>query len=160
MCPLRSLLVHFGPSEQSWCAIIRAIRHPRLFVDALLGWTAQNVTSVPVLHRARAIGKSNYSWPKLIGHGVNMATSLSVVPLQLAVWLGFIVTFLGVGLFAFVMISYLLHGRQVPGFTFLAAVILLFSGAQLSVLGIVGEYLSRVYLRLLGKPAFVIKEIL
>ena len=58
------------------------------------------------------------------------------------------------------MVSYLLHGREVPGFTFLAAVILLFAGAQLSVLGIIGEYLSRVYLRLLGKPAFVIKEIL
>lgn len=133
---------------------------PSVFVDALLGWTAQNVTSVPVQHRPRAIGKSNYTWPKLIGRAVNMATSLSVVPLQLAVWLGFIVTSLGVGLFAFVMISYLVHGREVPGFTFLAAAILLFSGAQLFVLGIVGEYLSRVYLRLLGKPAFVIKEIL
>ena len=49
---------------------------------------------------------------------------------------------------------------QVRGFTFLAVVILLFSGVQLCVLGIIGEYLSRVYLRLLGKPAFVIKEML
>ena len=47
-----------------------------------------------------------------------------------------------------------------PGFTFLAIVILLFSGVQLCVLGIIGEYLSRIYLRLLGKPAFVIKEML
>lgn len=133
---------------------------PSVFIDALLGWTAQKVTSVPVLHKPRESGNSNYTWPKLIGHGINMATSLSVVPLQLAVWLGFLVTSFGVGLFAFVIGSYLIHGREVPGFTFLAAVILLFSGAQLSVLGIVGEYLARVYLRLLGKPAFVIKEIL
>jgi undecaprenyl-phosphate 4-deoxy-4-formamido-L-arabinose transferase len=96
----------------------------------------------------------------LIAHGINLATSLSIVPLRLAVWFGFLVISLGVALFLFVMASYFLHGREVPGFTFLAAVILLFSGAQLCVLGVVGEYLSRVYLRLLGKPAFLIKEIL
>ena len=133
---------------------------PAAFLDALLGWTAQHVTSVPVAHNPRASGKSNYTWPKLIRHGVDMAMSLSVVPLRAAAWLGFLIAVLGAGLFIFVMVSYWLHGREVPGFTFLAAVILLFAGAQLSVLGIIGEYLSRVYLRLLGKPAFVIKEIL
>jgi glycosyltransferase involved in cell wall biosynthesis len=133
---------------------------PAAFLDALLGWTAQHVTSVPVVHNPRASGKSNYTWPKLIRHGVDMAMSLSVVPLRAAAWLGFLIALIGVGLFVFVVAAYFLHGREVPGFTFLAAVILLFAGAQLSVLGIIGEYLSRVYLRLLGKPAFVIKEIL
>ena len=96
----------------------------------------------------RGTGKSNYSWTKLMTHAVNLVTGLSVVPLQLAVWLGFLVTCFGVCLLAFVMVSYFLHGSQVPGFTFLAVVILLFSGVQLCVLGIIGEYLSRVYLRL------------
>jgi glycosyltransferase involved in cell wall biosynthesis len=133
---------------------------PAAFLDALLGWTAQHVTAVPVVHNPRASGKSNYTWPKLIRHGVDMVMSLSVVPLRAAAWLGFLIALLGAGLFLFVIAAYFLHGREVPGFTFLAAVILLFAGAQLSVLGIIGEYLSRVYLRLLGKPAFVIKEIL
>ena len=133
---------------------------PSVFIDALLDWTAQRVTSVSVEHHVRGTGKSTYSWSKLVTHGVNLVTGLSVVPLQLAVWLGFLITCFGVCLFVFVMVSYFLHGSQVPGFTFLAVVILLFSGAQLCVLGIIGEYLSRVYLRLLGKPAFVIKEIL
>jgi glycosyltransferase involved in cell wall biosynthesis len=133
---------------------------PAAFLDALLGWTAQDVTSVPVAHNPRASGTSNYTWPKLFRHGVDMAMSLSVVPLRAAAWLGFLIALLGAGLFLFVIAAYFLHGREVPGFTFLAAVILLFAGAQLSVLGIIGEYLSRVYLRLLGKPAFVIKEIL
>jgi glycosyltransferase involved in cell wall biosynthesis len=133
---------------------------PAVLIDALLDWTAQKVTSVPVQHRPRGAGKSNYSWSKLMTHGVNLVTGLSVVPLRLAVWLGFLVTCFGVCLLAFVMLSYLLHGSQVRGFTFLAVIILLFSGVQLCVLGIIGEYLSRVYLRLLGKPAFVIKEIL
>ncbi len=133
---------------------------PSVFIDALLDWTAQKVTSVSVQHRPRGTGKSNYSWRKLMTHAVNMVTGLSVVPLQLAVWLGFLITCFGVCLLAFVLMSYLLHGSKVPGFTFLAVVILLFSGAQLCVLGIIGEYLSRIYLRLLGKPAFVIKEIL
>ena len=133
---------------------------PSVFIDALLDWTAQKITSVSVEHRPRETGKSNYSWSKLLAHSVNMVTGLSVVPLQLAVWLGFLITCFGVCLFVFVMAAYFLHGSRVPGFTFLAAVFLLFSGTQLCVLGIIGEYLARVYLRLLGKPAFVIKEIL
>ena len=133
---------------------------PAVFIDAMLDWTAQKVTSVSVEHHRRGAGKSGYSWRKLMTHAVNLITGLSVVPLQLAAWLGFLVTGFGVVLFAFVMVSYILHGSEVPGFTFLAVVILLFSGAQLCVLGIIGEYLARIYLRLLGKPAFVIKEIL
>jgi glycosyltransferase involved in cell wall biosynthesis len=133
---------------------------PSIFIDALLDWTAQKITSVSVEHRPRETGKSTYSWSKLLTHSVNMVTGLSVVPLQLAVWLGFLITCFGICLFIFVMAAYFLHGSHVPGFTFLAAVILLFSGTQLCVLGIFGEYLARVYLRLLGKPAFVIKEIL
>ena len=133
---------------------------PAVFIDALLDWTAQKVTSVPVEHRRRGTGKSNYSWSRLVKHAVNLVTGLSVVPLQLAVLLGFLTTFFGLCLFVYVLVSYLLQGSEVPGFTFLAVVILLFSGVQLCVLGIIGEYLSRIYLRLLGKPAFVIKEIL
>lgn len=133
---------------------------PTVFIDALLDWTAQKVTSVPVPHRAREEGKSGYSWGKLVTHAMNMITGLSVVPLQFAVWLGFAITCFAVLLLGYVFITYFLHGRDVKGFTFLAVVILLFSGTQLFVLGIIGEYLSRIYLRLLGRPAFVIKEIL
>jgi undecaprenyl-phosphate 4-deoxy-4-formamido-L-arabinose transferase len=133
---------------------------PSVFIDALLDWNAQKVTSVLVEHRMRGTGKSTFSWTKLVNHAVNMVTGLSVVPLQLAVLLGFLATLFGLCLFVYVFGSYLLQGSKVPGFTFLAIVILLFSGVQLCVLGIIGEYLSRIYLRLLGKPAFVIKEML
>ena len=133
---------------------------PSVFIDALLDWTAQRITSVSVEHHVRGTGKSTYSWSKLVKHAVNLVTGLSVVPLQLAVLLGFLTTFFGLCLFVYVLVSYLLQRSAVPGFTFLAVVILLFSGVQLCVLGIIGEYLSRIYLRLLGKPAFVIKEIL
>ncbi len=133
---------------------------PSVFIDALLDWNAQKVTSVLVEHRTRGTGKSTFSFAKLVKHAVNMVTGLSVVPLQLAVLLGFLTTLFGLCLFVYVLGSYLLQGSKVPGFTFLAIVILLFSGVQLCVLGIIGEYLSRIYLRLLGKPAFVIKEML
>ena len=133
---------------------------PSVFIDALLEWTAQRVTSVLVEHNLRETGVSNYSWSKLAVHGVNLIMGLSVVPLQLAVWLGFLVTSFAICLLGYVLVSYFWHGSEVPGFTFLAVIILLFSGVQLCVLGIIGEYLSRVYLRLLGKPAFVIKEML
>ena len=131
-----------------------------VFIDALLYWGTQKIASVPVLHDARLVGRSNYSWAKLVSHGFDMVTGLSSGPLHLASWLGFLVTSLGSILLAFVLGSYFFQTQRVPGFTFLAAVIIVFSGVQLFVLGVIGEYLARAYLRVLGKPAFLIKEVL
>ena len=91
---------------------------PAVFIDALLDWTAQKVTSAPVEHRPLGSGKSNYSWSKLTRHAVNMITSLSVVPLQLAVLLGFLSTFFGLCLFVFVLASVLPAREQSSWFHF------------------------------------------
>jgi undecaprenyl-phosphate 4-deoxy-4-formamido-L-arabinose transferase len=87
-----------------------------------------------------------------------MITSFSTFPLRLAVWLGFLVTLIGIFLFAFVILAYFFSSVHVPGFTFLAAGLTLFSGTQLFVLGVLGEYLARMYMRSMGCPAYVIRE--
>ena len=56
------------------------------------------------------------------------------------------------------LLGLLIHGREVPGFAFLASVIALFSGAQLFALGVIGEYLARMHFRLMGKPPFVVRK--
>jgi hypothetical protein len=81
----------------------------------------------------------------LVTHALNMMTGFSVLPLQLATLTGFGFTIFGMLILAYVLGRYLLHGVDVPRFTFLASIVIIFSGAQLFALGIFGEYLARMH---------------
>jgi hypothetical protein len=83
-------------------------------------------------------------------------TGFSVIPLQLASLVGFGVTLFGIVILGFVLGRYFIHGINVPGFTFLASIIIIFSGAQLFALGIFGEYLARIHFRMMERPSYVI----
>jgi undecaprenyl-phosphate 4-deoxy-4-formamido-L-arabinose transferase len=113
---------------------------------------------VEVRHDPRLVGISSYTLSKLITHAFNMMTGFSVVPLQIASMVGFGFTLFGGGVLAYVIGRFLLQGSPVPGFPFLASIIAIFSGAQLFALGIIGEYLARMYFRTMNKPAYVIRE--
>jgi undecaprenyl-phosphate 4-deoxy-4-formamido-L-arabinose transferase len=71
---------------------------------------------------------------------------------------GFLFTLFGVGVLAYVLGRYLVLGTSVPGFPFLASIIVLFSGAQLFALGIMGEYLARMHFRMMDRPSYVVRE--
>jgi undecaprenyl-phosphate 4-deoxy-4-formamido-L-arabinose transferase len=88
-----------------------------------------------------------------------MMTGFSTLPLQIATYVGFAFTLLGLLVLAFVLGRFLLSGGSVPGFPFLACLIAIFSGAQLFALGIIGEYLARMYVRTSEQPAYVVREI-
>jgi len=131
---------------------------PFVMIDVLLTWGTTRFTSVPVRHDARSIGKSSYSLRKLLGHGFNVLTGFSTLPLQLASWIGFFFTLFGLGILVYVIGRYLILGYSFPGFPFLASIIAIFSGAQLFALGIIGEYLGRMHYRLMERPPYVIRQ--
>lgn len=136
----------------------KGCRNPQFFIDALLGWGTSRVVAVTVAHERRVIGKSNYSVTKLLRHTKNLLTGFSVLPLRLASVLGFAAMIFGLLLLAYVVASYFATGVLVPGFSFLACTLCLFSGVQLFCLGIVGEYIAVIHLGQMGKPLFVFRE--
>lgn len=129
-------------------------------IDALLSWGTNRVGETTVLHVERTNGKSNYSIKKLITHSLTMLTSYSALPLRVASLTGFVCTIFGLGVLVYVFARYFAEGGSVPGFPFLASIIALFSGAQLFSLGIIGEYLGRIHFRSMGKPSYVIEDII
>lgn len=132
---------------------------PHPSIDVLLTWATSRFSFVYVKHEERPLGQSNYSFMKLFSHAMNMMTGFSTMPLRMASFLGFAFTLFGIGVFLFVFIRYLTHGTPVQGFPFLASVISIFSGVQLFVLGIFGEYLARMYSRIMDCPTYVILEV-
>ncbi len=131
---------------------------PYVSIDVLLTWATTRFAAVTVAHHRRQVGESNYTFYKLVVHALNMMTGFSAWPLQVAGMLGFAFALLGLVALAYVLLNFLIHGGSVPGFSFLASTLLIFSGAQLFALGVIGEYLARMHFRLLDKPAYTIRD--
>jgi len=132
---------------------------PAVSIDVLLTWGTSRFGYVEVKHEKRMIGESHYTFRKLVTHALNLMTGFSTIPLRISTGLGFTFILFGIVIFLYVFIRYLIQGGAVPGFTFLASTVTIFSGVQLFVLGIMGEYLARMHFRLMDKPPYVIKTI-
>jgi glycosyltransferase involved in cell wall biosynthesis len=131
---------------------------PFASIDVLLTWGTTQFAATQVRHEVRPIGRSNYTFRKLITHALNMMTGFSTLPLQLASLMGFAFTFFGLGVLGYVVGRYIILGYSVPGFPFLASIIAIFSGAQLFALGIIGEYLARMHFRTMERPTYAVRS--
>jgi len=133
---------------------------PHVSIDVLLVWGTQNLGSLKVAHDPRLVGKSNFTFRKLVTHSVNLLTGFSVVPLQLASLMGFVFALFGFGTMVYVLVDFFfISGREVKGFAFLASLITIFSGAQLLALGIMGEYLARIHVRSMERQPYTIRRL-
>lgn len=126
-------------------------------LDVMLTWGASRFVAVPVAHAPRRAGRSGYSYYRLFVHTWNMVTGFSTLPLQIATAIGFSFTVVGVAMLVFVMTRYWVYGVVVQGFTFLASMMSIYAGAQLFAIGVIGEYLGRMFQRTSGEPGYVVR---
>lgn len=131
----------------------QAYQGPELLLDYLLTWGTDRFGTVPVEEMPRTIGRSNYTFGKLLRLTMTLLTGYTTVPLRFTSILGFFFTLVGMLLLLYVLIVYFVIGSE-PGFPFLASAISIFSGVQLFALGIMGEYLARVFDRTQGRPTY------
>ncbi|MGH0036851.1 MAG: glycosyltransferase family 2 protein [Myxococcota bacterium] len=126
-------------------------------VDALLTWGAARFAHVEIEHAERRHGRSNYTLGRLIHHAYDSVTNFSVRPLKFASLMGFVITAFGFAATCYAMGFYTLRGLPIPPDVAIFSAVCLFSGIQLVTLGIMGEYLARMHVRLMEKPPFVIR---
>ena len=131
---------------------------PNVSLDALLTWSTTRFTVVEVKHDERKVGNSNYTFRKLVRFMIDMATGYSALPLRLASALGFLTIAFGAVLLAYVIGRPILTGERVQGFPMLASTIIIFSGVQIFLLGILGEYIGRMHFRVMNKPTYMVAE--
>lgn len=154
-----------APAVSSYRAFYSSIREAfssdigtNVSLDALLTWGSSRFGTVNVKHDRRLVGKSNYSFRRLLRFAVDTTTGYSATPLQAASIIGFLVAFAGFLSLVWVVGRPLVTGQSVPGFPFLASMIAVFSGVQLATLGVMGEYLARMHFRIMRKPTYLIVE--
>ncbi len=139
--------------RQSFCDY----KSPVVNIDVLLSWATNAFGSVKLNHNQREIGNSGYTSGKLIGFALTMITGFSTKPLKLASLIGFLAALFGFGILIYIVFFYFWQGISVPGFFFLASIISIFSGVQLIVIGIFGEYLARMHARVMDQPQYIVQ---
>lgn len=127
-------------------------------IDVLLSWGTTRFAAVPVRHDPRAAGRSSYTFGRLATHALNVLTGFSTRPLRIASLVGLVFTLIGLALLVLVVVRYFVAENVVPGFPFLASMIAIFSGVQLLTLGIIGEYLARMHVRIMDRPSYAVRE--
>jgi undecaprenyl-phosphate 4-deoxy-4-formamido-L-arabinose transferase len=139
-------------------ASFRDVRDAFVSIDVLLSWTGSRVRSIPVRMDERKTGRSNYTFRTLLRHTVNMVTGYSVAPLRVVTYVGFLTALAGLVLFVYVLFLFFSGRTEVAGFTTIAAMVAMFSGAQLFALGILGEYIGRLHSRSISRPSYVVRH--
>ena len=130
------------------------------YVIGLVLRTTKNICNVPVHHRQREVGTSGYTIGRLIGLWMNGFTSFSVKPLRLANYFGCFSAICGF-LYAFVIIvRYFIYHTAPLGWSSTTALLLILGGIILMVLGMMGEYIGRIYLCINSTPQYVVRELI
>lgn len=137
---------------------ITRYKGPFPYIDGLILQVTDDIARLLVRHLPRATGTSNYTMRRLLRLWMNMFVNFSVMPLRISTMTGFALSALGAVGVAMAVGEALLSSPP-PGWASLMAAVLLLSGVQLMILGIVGEYLGRLYLTVNLKPQSVIKEV-
>ncbi len=120
--------------------------------------TTRNISCVPVKHFEREVGSSNYTLKKLIGLWSNIM-GYSIVPLRLATYCGYSFSLLGILGAAFIVARKLLVPSMAIGWPSMMVAICFFSGINLLFMGLIGEYLGRMFLGMSRYPQFVVRKI-
>ncbi len=133
----------------------------RTFIPALATFFAKNPIEIPVKHEERAAGDSKYSLLKLFSLQLDLMTGFSLWPLRTLFFAGIITALSGIGLGIFLIIMRFIYGPgwAAEGVFTLFAILFCFIGAQFFALGLLGEYIGRIFQAVRKRPPYIIREI-
>ena len=134
-------------------------KHCFPYVDGLVLRSTRRICNVPVNHRQRQQGESGYTIGKLLSLWMNGFTSFSVKPLRLATYAGVLTAFLGFIYALVIVIKYFIDSSVPVGWSSTMALQLVLGGIILVVLGLIGEYVGRIYMCINASPQFVERQV-
>ena len=137
---------------------LQSIRERNRFIRGLAGWIGFRQTSVIFVRGVRQAGETKYPLKKMLRFALNGLLSFSLVPLQLASYLGFLISTIAFFYIIYAIGLKLFTDRAVLGWTSVMVAVLFLGGVQLISLGIIGEYIGRIYDEVKQRPLYVVEE--
>lgn len=157
--PRTLYLSSFRALRRELIARIETYRGPYPYIDGLILGATNRIETLTVEHVERTDGRSGYTPRKLVRLALSLLFDFSVMPLRLASVLGLVLCVLGALILAEVVIETIFVGQRQLGWGSLMGSLAVFSGAQLLMLGIIGEYVGRAFLTVSGKPQSLVRTV-
>jgi glycosyltransferase involved in cell wall biosynthesis len=139
-------------------AALRQLRERQRFMKGLFGWVGFERASIPYHRQARVAGRTKFDFWKLWNFALDGVTSFSTAPLRLATYLGIATAVLAFVYAVWIVVKAMLWGDPVAGWPTMMTVILLLGGVQLMALGVIGEYLGRLYEESKQRPLYLVER--
>jgi glycosyltransferase involved in cell wall biosynthesis len=128
------------------------------FSKGLFAWIGFDTAVVDYRNVSRAAGTTKWRLSDLFNYGIDGVVSFNYRPLRLSIWFGVLVTAVALGYALWVLGEAIVHGNSAPGYVTLICAISGFGGVQMILLGVIGEYLGRIYAETKRRPLFLLKE--
>ncbi|HWU24839.1 MAG TPA: glycosyltransferase family 2 protein [Rhizomicrobium sp.] len=140
-------------------AAILALPERNRFMKGLFAWVGFKQIGVPFLREARVAGSTSWNYLRLWNFAVDGLTSFSIVPLRIASLAGALISLMGFAYAAFLIMRTLVFGVDVPGYASIVVIVLFLGGVQLVCLGLIGEYLGRLYIEAKQRPLYIVADV-
>ena len=137
---------------------ILELKEVNRFSKGLFSWVGYKVTYISYENRERVAGETSWSFWSLLKYSIEGFINFSDIPLTLATWAGLFSFFLSIVGAVFVIIRQIIFSDPVPGWASIVTIILFLGGIQLLALGIIGKYISKIFLETKKRPIYIVKE--
>lgn len=148
----------FRLMDRSAIDALLALPERNRFMKGLYAWVGFNAVEISYVPEPRAHGRSTFRPFHLIGLSLDGLTAFTTWPLRVASLMGLLLALPAFGYGGYLVIDYLLNGHTIPGWTTIVVGLMLFAGIQLIGLGVLGEYVSRIFEEVKGRPLYVVRH--
>lgn len=139
---------------------LNSLKERNRFVRGLVAWIGFRQAAMPYVAAARFSGVTKYSFTKMFAFAIDGIASFSTLPLRFSAVIGFIAALIGVPYAIWALYARIFTDTVVPGWTSVVVAVLFLGGVQLMSLGIIGEYIGRIYDEVKGRPLYIAREML
>lgn len=137
---------------------ILSLRERNIFMKGVFGWTGFKSTGIKYTRQKRYAGRSKWNYWKLWNFALDGITASTTFPLRVWTYLGTLLSVTGMIYAAYIIIRTIINGIDVPGYASLLVFILVLGGIQMIILGILGEYIGRIFIEVKNRPLYIIDE--
>lgn len=137
---------------------ILSLKERNIFMKGVFGWTGFKTCGIKYVREKRKAGESKWNYWKLWNFALDGITASTTFPLRIWSYLGTLLSFLGMLYAFYIIVRTMVYGIDVPGYASLLVFILLLGGIQMIILGILGEYIGRIFIEVKRRPLYIVEE--
>lgn len=137
---------------------VLSLKERNVFMKGIFGWTGFKSIGIPYTRQKRSSGVSKWNYWKLWNFALDGITASTTLPLRIWSYLGSILSLTAIMYAFYIIIRTIVRGTDVPGYASLLVFILLLGGIQMIILGILGEYIGRIFIEVKNRPIYIIEK--